>query len=305
MSIEELRERNANGKMDKFLKAMSRTTAGRTNSYTKEDFYYPERDKSGNGSAIIRFLPGLESEDYPYYVERLEHSFESEKGLWYIENCPRTHGWDEECPACDYANDMKDGQDWKSIPKNVQDKIRPFFAKKQYYCNILVIKDPANPENEGKVFPFKFGKSILEIIMEMVNPVDDPLSEPKEPIDVFDLEEGANFKFIIRIKKGHTNYETSEFEKVSVCPDFNKDDQVPILTKTADDQFKSIEDLTKRFNLVMGFNRPARLSKSAEDFLKNPGKDEPEESYSVDDENGSADDENMEYFKNIADDVPF
>jgi len=305
MSLEELRSRNSGGKLDKLLKAVLKTTAGRSNSYSNDEYYYPERDKAGNGSAIIRFLPGLETEDFPYYVERLEHGFKSDTGQWYIENCPRTLGWDEECPACEQGNDMKGGQEWKSIPKELQNKIRPFFSNKQYYTNVLVIKDPANPDNEGKVFPFKFGKSILDMIMEMAQPIDDGLSDPKEPVDVFDLEEGANFKFVIRKKKGRTNYETSEFEGVSVCPDFNDEDQVPLLPKIAEDQFKSIEDLTKRFNMVMGRKGASSLSKSAEDFIKSPGKEKSKEEAKIPDSTDSGDgsEDNMEYFQNLADDV--
>ena len=38
--------------------------------------------------------------------------------------------------------------------------------KLSYYANILVVSDPKHPENEGKVFLYKFGKKIFDKITE-------------------------------------------------------------------------------------------------------------------------------------------
>ena len=309
MSLEDLRGRNKGGQLDRLLKAASRTSMGAKKEVNTQDVtYYPERDKSGNGSCIIRFLPGLESEDYPYYVERFQHGFQA-NNKWFIEFCPSTIG--KECPSCEDSFDII-GQygKWDDCPEDIQATLRSRSRTNGFgagnYCNVLVIKDPANPENEGKVHLFKFGKAIMNFILDMAQPQDDGLGTVKEPVDVFDLVSGANFKFIIRKKDKRADYSTSSFEDPSPCPEFDVDTQKALLPMVDDSIFKSYDDLTERLNKVLNKNS-TRSFKSAEDAISSPPtKEEAKSSASdaVNESSGSTgDDDNMAYFQNLAEEV--
>lgn len=313
MGLEEMRARNANGKLDKLIKATSRTSMGKKTTYTKDVTYYPERNAEGNGSAIIRFLPGLDSEDNPYYVEKFQHGFQ-ENGKWYVENCPSTIGR-EDCPVCNENFDIiKSYGQWDDCPEDV----KKYLGKKRgrssgyeagYFCNILVIKDPANPDNEGKVFKFKYGRHIHNLIMEKAQPVDNGFGVIPEAIDVFDLESGANFMFIIRKKDNMANYDKSEFEKSSPCPKFNAEDQVPLLTITHESQFKTASELNTIYAKVMNKTVP---TKSAEEMAGSKSADStPVDSKKatdvVSEPEGLAedvpDDDNLAYFQSLANEV--
>ncbi len=323
MSLEELRSRNKNGILDKFIKAAGRSSLGKkTTNNQRDETYYPERDKSGNGSAVFRFLPGLEREDNPYYVERFQHGFEF-NNKWFVEFCPSTPNIDKECPTCDDNFDtIGEYGKWDDVPKDVQDVIRKRSRTAGFeagnYCNIKVIKDPANPENEGKVHLFNFGKGIMDMILEMAQPVDDGLGDVPTPVDVFDLENGADFKFIIRKKDGRANYEKSSFEKPSPC-EINDEDQFPLFPLVDEKKFKSYEELSKRLAKVLG-NKFVQGAKNAEEAVKESAEAVPDKSADVpkkstkkekkvekeeipDAEGDSSVDDNMEYFKNIADEL--
>ncbi len=313
MSLESIRERNKNGKLDKLLKAAGRTSMGKkTTNNEQEATYYPERDKSGNGSCIIRFLPGLMSEDEPYYVERFQHGFE-ENGKWFIEFCPKTIG--KECPVCDYNQEVKfEYGSWDDCPDDVQKSI----SKRGYnagfgagnYCNVLVIKDPVNPENEGKVHLFSFKKAIMNLIMEKANPKGDGLGAVPEPVDVFDLVDGADFKFIIRKKDGRADYSKSSFEASTPCPEFDHDTQHELFPITDEKLFKTYEELSERFDKLL--NKKS-VTKSASEMADTP-KETPKQETKTPDEmatpekeqaeaSGDGDDDNMAYFQGIADEA--
>ena len=317
--LEKIEKSNSKGKLNKILAAYKRSATGRRSDYsdTKEETYYPERNKEGKASCIIRFLPGLDSEDNPYYVERLQHGFQGDNGKWYIEFCPKTI--DAKCPGCDYTRNLvAEHGGWNSCPKDVKDLVRKMSNRKGYdsgyYCNILVIKDPANPENEGKVHLFKFGKAILDMINDRAIEQDDGLGNITEGIDVFDLVEGANFKFIIYSKKGRASYEKSEFLEPSECPEFDLDSQKELLPLIKEDLFKDYSTLQKRFNEVMGIktskrnknaieaqNEPFEESNKPESPTKEEPTEKPDIDFSGSDDDG--DDENMEYFRKLADEV--
>ncbi len=316
MSLEQIRNKNKAGKFDRLLKAAGRTSIGkRRENYEQEETYYPERDKSGNGSAIIRFLPGLESEDFPYYIERFQHGFKH-KNRWYINFCPTTIN--KECPVCDYNFDViKDYGDWANVPVDVQNEVRQRGRTSGYsagnYCNILVIKDPANPENEGKVHLFSFGKAIVDMIMGAANPKDNGIDETPEPVDVFDLVEGANFKFIIRKKDGRADYSHSSFEKPSPCPKFNEDDQFPLFPLVDEEKFKSYEELSDEFNKVMSSTSRSRTAeRDSEEQASRPSRGgkrstkvetEPDDLPEPDVTGGSDSEDNMAYFQNLVDEI--
>jgi len=316
MSLESIRERNKNGKLDKLLKAAGRTSLGKKNNNNSQDeTYYPERDKNGNGSCIIRFLPGLDSEDNPYYVERFQHGFQH-NNKWFIEFCPSTLGL--ECPVCEDNFDIiSEYGGWNDCPEDVQAVIRKRGRNNGFgagnFCNVLVIKDPQNPENEGKIHLFSFGKGIMDMILDMAQPQDDGLGKIADPIDVFDLVDGANFKFIIRRKDKRADYSKSSFEKASPCPDVDFETQHALLPLIDENKFKSYEDLSERLNKVLNKSNK-RMSKNAEEALN--GSDENAKEAQPDNFSSheakaaespptgdGSDEDNMKYFQGIADEV--
>jgi len=207
-------------------------------------------DKSGNGYAVIRFLPAPNGEDLPF-VKLYSHAFQGPGG-WYIENSLTSLGGKD--PVSDYNREL-----WNSGNESDKDVVRKQKRKLSYYSNIYVVKDPTNPQNEGKVFLFKYGKKIFDKVMEAMQPE----FEDESPINPFDFWQGANFKLKIVKKDGFWNYDKSEFD--SVAPLLDDDDALEAIWKkeyslaavTAADQFKSYEDLERRLKYVLG-KKPAQ-----------------------------------------------
>ena len=214
-----------------------------------ERLWKPELDKSGNGYAVIRFLPAPDKEEIPW-AKLYTHAFQGPGG-WYIENSLTTVGGKD--PVSDYNREL-----WNSGNESDKDTVRKQKRKLSYYSNIYVVKDPTNPQNEGKVFLFKYGKKIFDKFMEAMQPE----FEDETPINPFDFWQGANFKLKIVKKDGYWNYDKSEFDKVG--PVLEDDDALEGLWKkqyslsavTAPDQFKTYEDLEKRLKYVLG-KKPA------------------------------------------------
>ena len=215
-----------------------------------ERLWKPELDKSGNGFAVIRFLPAPDSEDLPW-AKMYSHAFQGPGG-WYIENSLTTTGGKD--PVSEYNREL-----WNSGNESDKDTVRKQKRKLSYYANIYVVKDPSNPQYECGVFLYKFGKKIFDKVMEAMQPE----FEDETPINPFDFWQGANFKLKIVKKDGFWNYDKSEFDSVS--PLLQDDDALEALWKkeysltaiTAADQFKSYEDLQKRLKSVLG-QKPAR-----------------------------------------------
>lgn len=205
-------------------------------------------DNVGNGQAVIRFLPGKGDEGVPFAV-LVNHGFKK-GGKWYIENCTSTHGDYDSCPVCQYLS--------KNDSYNTNNEEYKLLKRKtSYYANILVVKDPAAPENEGKVFKYRFGKKIWDKINAMVA-VDVEMGET--PIDVTCAFEGANFVLKVKKVSGFSNYDESKFLGQSEIPNIEdeayqaqlQEQMVDLSTLTAKDQFKSFEDNQKKFLQVMG-----------------------------------------------------
>ena len=204
-------------------------------------------DNAGNGQAVIRFLPGKGDEGVPFAV-LVNHGFKK-GGKWYIENCTSTHGDYDSCPVCQYLS--------KNDSYNTNEEYKLLKRKTSYYANILVVKDPAAPENEGKVFKYRFGKKIWDKINAMVA-VDVEMGET--PIDVTCAFEGANFVLKVKKVSGFSNYDESKFLGQSEIPNIEdeayqaqlQEQMVDLTTLTAKDQFKSFEDNQKKFLQVMG-----------------------------------------------------
>ena len=215
-----------------------------------ERLWKPELDKTGNGYAVIRFLPAPDKEEIPW-AKLYTHAFQGPGG-WYIENSLTTVGGKD--PVSDYNREL-----WNSGNESDKDVVRKQKRKLSYYSNIYVVKDPTNPANEGKVFLFKYGKKIFDKIMEAMQPE----FEDESPINPFDFWQGANFKLKIVKKDGFWNYDKSEFD--SVAPLLDDDDALEAIWKkeyslaavTAADQFKSYEDLERRLKYVLG-KKPAQ-----------------------------------------------
>ena len=208
-------------------------------------------DKSGNGYAVIRFLPAPEGEDLPF-VKLYSHAFQGPGG-WYIENSLTSLG--QKDPVSEYNTQL-----WNNGTDAGKETARKQKRKLTYMSNIYVVKDPTNPENEGKVFLFKYGKKIFDKLTAAMQPE----FEDEEAIDPFDFWQGANFKLKAKNVAGYRNYDSSEF--AAVTPLLDDDDALEGLWKkqyslaeiVAADQFKSYEDLKKRLEYVLGSKRPAQ-----------------------------------------------
>ena len=248
MSFADLKKQSSLGSLtQKLVKEVEKMNT--TGGSGDERLWKPELDKTGNGYAVIRFLPSPDGEDIPW-AKLYSHAFQGPGG-WYIENSLTTTGGKD--PVSDYNREL-----WNSGNEADKDTVRKQKRKLSYYSNIYVVKDQVNPQNEGKVFLFKFGKKIFDKVMESMQPE----FEDETPINPFDFWQGANFKLKIVKKDGYWNYDKSEFDKVS--PLLEDDDSLEALWKkeysltavTAADQFKTYDVLEKRLKYVLGQGRP-------------------------------------------------
>jgi len=209
-------------------------------------FWYPEVDKSGNGYAVIRFLPAPGEEDLPF-IRLFEHSFKGPSGSWYIENSLTTLGKPD--PVSEYNTKL-----WNSGIEQDKDQARKQKRQLRFISNIYVVQDQQNPENEGKVFLFKFGKKIFDKLNEAMN----PQFQDEEPLNPFDFWKGANFKLKIRNVDSYRNYDKSEFgDRGPLFKDDSKLEQIwkqehSLKEFLAPDKFKSYEELQEKLQKVLG-----------------------------------------------------
>ena len=181
-----------------------------------------------------------------------------------------------------------------------------------FYTNILVIRDPATPENEGKVFKFMFRTNIFDMIHDKLFPKEDLLLATKtpDPVDIFDLEVGANFNFIINSKEGRANYDKSAFDVVSKCPQFDPAMLHDIKKEMHDPSlFKDYEKLKERFTIFLK-DSSSKPAAPIENYIGKQEEVKKEESKVPDGLPGNSnpppdDEENMEYFRNLTTDIPF
>ena len=250
-------------------------------SYEDDRIWKPERDKSGNGYAVIRFLPASNNEDMPW-VQMWSHGFKGPGG-WYIENSLTTLGKDDPVSKANTAL-------WNSGVESDKNIARDRKRKLSYYSNILVLEDSANAENEGKVFLFRYGKKIFEKITSVMNPE----FKDETPLNPFDFWEGANFKIKIRQVDGYANYDKSEFASQSKL--FDGDDakceaiwkqQYPLQDLISVDKFKSYQELEARFNTVVGSSSDFEETIDSEDAVESAVQE-------------SSNDDSLEYFKKLA-----
>lgn len=256
MSFADLKKKNSLDKINQQVSKMANPEGGREQD---NRYWQPEVDKSGNGQAVIRFLPAPEGEDVPF-VRLFNHGFQGPGGQWYIENSLTTIGKAD--PVSEYNSQL-----WATGTKENQDQVRKQKRKLNFISNIYVVSDKAHPENEGKVFLFKYGKKIFDKLNAAMNPEFDD----ETPVNPFDLWNGANFKLKIRKVEGYRNYDKSEFDAPG--PLLDDDAELEAIWKqeyslqelVADKHFKDYDELKKKLYRVLGLDGSApRQIQSAE-----------------------------------------
>jgi hypothetical protein len=272
--------------LNKHVEALANNFDGASD---KELFWKPEVDKAGNGMAEIRFLPTppQDGEDGLQWAKYWHHGFQGPGG-WLIDNCLTTKN--KQCPVCE-ANSLL----WNSGIEANKQVARDRKRKLNYISNVYIVSDPKHPENEGKVFLFKYGKKIHEKLVEAWNPT----FPDEKPFDPFDLWKGANFKLKIRKVDGYQSYDKSEFAKPA--PLSNDDSELEkiyksehsLLARVADSEFKSYDALKARLDKVLG---TSTAPKTTVETIKESA---PKAKFQ-DDELVSEDDDNLDYFSRLA-----
>ena len=286
------------GSLDKLTKAIE--SINQTNDGGKDDdrFWQPSVDKSGNGMAVIRFLPApaVDGDEALPWVRVFNHGFQGPGG-WLIDNCLTT--LNDKCPVCEHNSTL-----WNSGVEANKEIVRKQKRKLSYIANILVISDPSNRENEGKIKLFKFGKKIFDKLSEAMNPE----FEDEKPLNPFDLWTGANFKVKIRNVEGYRNYDKSEFDSPSAVFD-GDDDNLEKLWKAEyslkefldKKHFKSYDQIKGRLEKVLGLDGAVAIRSKAEDTVaslksESPFKDDDE----VPNMKSDVDEDDLKFFKNLA-----
>ena len=282
------RNRNAFDSLKKAMEVPSSTAEAGSKDDTR--FWQPEVDKAGNGMAIIRFLPApaADGDDALPWVRVFNHGFQGPGG-WYIENSLTT--LNQKDPVSEYNSIL-----WNSGIEANKEIARKQKRRLTYISNILVVSDPKNPENEGQIKLYKYGKKIFEKVSEVMN----PQFEDETPLNPFDFWEGANFKVKIRQVEGYRNYDKSEFDKPSALLD-GDDAKLEELWKkehslkefTDPKQFKSYDMLKAKLDKVLGLDGVAPVKTKAEDTILNTAKSAP---------SLNENDEELDYFRSLAED---
>jgi len=288
--------KKSRGNFDSLMKEVEKIATPQTQESQKDDrFWALEVDKAGNGSAIIRFLPAPKGEDLPW-VRIWNHGFQGPTGKWYIENSLTTLGKPD--PVSELNTEL-----WNSGTEANKEIARKQKRRLSYMANIYIVRDPAHPENEGKVFLFKFGKKIFDKIKDVMQ----PQFEDEEPINPFDFWKGANFKLKARNVEGYRNYDKSDFESSSPLAD---DDEMEVIWNKEHSlqefldpkNFKTYEELKQKLEQVLSTSSAATPRVDNVDLGEEFEKPQPKavtkpkrEEVDLDD-----DDESLSYFSKLA-----
>jgi gp32 DNA binding protein like len=285
MNLNSLKNKSSFDKLTKAIEGLSKSQSGGADNR----FWQPDVDKAGNGYAVIRFLdaPQVDGEDAMPWVQIFNHGFQGPGG-WLIDNCLTSIN--QKCPVCEHNSSL-----WNSGIEANKEIVRKQKRKLSYISNILVVKDPAHPENEGKTFLYKFGKKIFDKIKEKI----EPQFEDEKAINPFNFWQGANFKLKIRNVEGYRNYDKSEFDVVSAVAD--SDDEIEKLWKGSYSlkefldrkEFKSYDELKEKLERVLGTGGVKPRTKSAEEV-------ELEDEVNSDPTAASEDDDALGYFSKLA-----
>tara|TARA_Y100000310_G_scaffold223948_1_gene225818 strand:+ start:334 stop:1221 length:888 start_codon:yes stop_codon:yes gene_type:complete len=257
MNFNDMKTRSGN---TEFLKNKLEELNDTKKNYKDDRFWRPELDKASNGFAIIRFLPASGTAELPW-VRRWDHGFQGPGG-WYIENSLTT--LNQKDPVSELNSKL-----WNSGTEKGKEIARKQKRRLHYITNILVVSDPKNPENEGKVFLYKFGKRIFDKVMESMNPE----FEDESPINPFDFWKGANFRLKVRKVAGFVNYDKSEFDSPTALLD-GDDTKLEDLWGTQYDlqefidpkNFKTYEELSDRLQMVLGKDINPDITDTAENM---------------------------------------
>lgn len=298
MSFANLKKRSKN--IDKLVKAAEAASGGNKNSYTDDRKWKPTYDKAGNGYAVVRFLPAGEGQDLPW-GKYWDHGFQGPTGRWYIEKSRTSIG--EADPVSELNSELWNQSTDDNSPGRKQARTQK--RRLHHVANVLVVKDPENPQNEGKVFLYEFGKKIFDKIMDAMQPD----FEDEDPVNPFDFWEGANFKIKIRKVDGWINYDKSEFDSPSTLAD---DDKLEAIYNSLHDlseysdpsKYKSYDELKKKLTTVLG---AAAITTTAEEISLEETAPAPkakvqEESTPWKNESSSEDDDTLSYFENLVND---
>ena len=247
-SIAALKRSRSN--LDALTKELSGVSSNTKQSYVDDRFWKPELDKTGNGYAVLRFLPAVKDEDLPW-VKMWSHAFQGPGG-WYIENSLTT--MNQKDPVSEENSRL-----WNSGIEADKEIARKRKRKLSYYANVLIVSDPKHPENEGQVKLFKFGKKIFDKITDKMQ----PQFEDEKPINPFDFWEGADFKLKVRNVEGYRNYDKSEFANQSALSDddtklegiYNKLYDLGEFTDPKN--YKTYDELKTKLMRVLGENTDA------------------------------------------------
>jgi len=273
--------------LSKLTKAMEKITT-KDSSGNKDNFWKPEVDKLGNGMATFRFLPepGIDGVDALPLVEIYSHGFQGPGG-WLIDNCLTTKKG--QCPVCEHNSAL-----WTSGIEANKDIARKQKRRLNYISNIYMIDDIKHPENNGKVFLYRYGKKIHDKIKEAMVPA----FADEVAINPFDLWKGANFKLKIRKYEGYQNYDKSEFESQSPLLDDESamekiyESEYSLLELVSDKEFKSYDEIKSRLDKVLGLGGTVRTTvEQAKVAPKTPTIDESQEDEDFD----------MTYFESLVD----
>ena len=215
-------------------------------NYGDDRFWKPTVDKAGNGYAVLRFLPAAEGEDLPW-VRYWDHGFKGPTGAWYIERSLTSIGQTD--PVGELNSRL-----WNTGLEADKDRARAQKRRLHYVVNALVVSDPANPENEGKVFLYQFGKKIFDKIMDVMQPA----FQDETPVNPFDFWEGADFKLKIRNVEGYRNYDKSEFASAAALSDddskleeiYSKLHKLSEFTEPSN--YKTYDELKAKLQRVLG-----------------------------------------------------
>ena len=309
MDINTLRQsRNQDfGKISSAFEQITNPGQQSKNNYEDDRIWKPTPDKAGNATATIRFLPKHPDDELPW-VKVFSHGFQGPSGRWYIENSLTTLG--ENDPVGELNSKL-----WNSGVEANKEIARKQKRRLHFYSNVLIVSDPANPENEGKVMLFRYGKRIFDKIMDKARPT----FEDEKPVNVFDLWEGANFKLRMKKVEGYPNYDSSAFSEPA--PVASSDEAIlEVVNKQYRlgefldrSNFKSYDELKTKLDQVLSGDGGVAASASdlvQEDIPSQPAPEfnaapapepvaasMPEPSISSDDDS----DDVMSYFQKIAD----
>ena len=274
-------------------------------SYTDERMWKPTVDKAGNGYAVIRFLPAGEGQDVPW-ARYWDHGFKGPQGQWYIEKSLTSIGLND--PVGEMNSLL-----WNSGIEADKDKARTQKRRLHYVSNILVVSDPGNPANEGKIFMYQYGKKIFDKIMDMMQ----PQFQDEEPVNPFDMWEGANFKLKIRQVEGYRNYDKSEFASKSGLADDDEKleslyNQMHDLSEWTDPKnYKTYDELKTKLNSILGMSAPQTVAAAVSlDEVARPNEpasvlnphipQEPREPVTAEQVSEEGEEDTMSYFARLA-----